>query len=110
MTTVAKAVAVQPDVEKLMSLVRKGTLADRRAALSILANDKEVTETLFKRYSAFANSRTSGFTRVRKLVNRRGDGAEMVSLEWVEEVPPLIKEPVKKAKKTKEKVEDKKVK
>ncbi len=83
-TTRAKAQALRPEVEKLITLVKKGDLVARRAALARLGNDRKITAMLFESYKALANSRNSGFTKMVRLNPRRGDSAEMVSLSWVE--------------------------
>ncbi len=86
-TTKAKAKAMQKDLEKLVVLSKDGSLASRRNALSMLANKRELTEKLFNKIGPVFDKRKSGFTRSINLGRRLGDGAEMVRIEWTEEVP-----------------------
>ena len=85
-TTFAKAKALQPDVEKLAMLVRSGSLDSKRGALSMLGNDRDTLDSLFKKLPGVLGNRTSGFTRITKLGARRGDNAEMARIEWVEDL------------------------
>ncbi|HTK03434.1 MAG TPA: 50S ribosomal protein L17 [Alphaproteobacteria bacterium] len=83
-TTRAKAKAVVPDIEKLVTLSKKGDISSRRKALSMLDNAKDATVALFgKVATAFAN-RQSGFTRLTSLPRRKGDNAQQVRVEWTE--------------------------
>jgi large subunit ribosomal protein L17 len=111
-TTKAKAKAIIPDVDKLITLGKKGTISARRDALASLGNDKATTDKLFFEVIPAFKDRVSGFTRIVLLPTRPGDNAEMVRLEWSQAVEP--KEKVKKVstkEKGKEKVEkEKKVK
>lgn len=106
-TTKTKAKAVQPMVDKLVLLARKGDQASYRRAYAILGNDKKTTKTLFKKVAPKFKKRDSGFTRIIKLGRRRGDDAMEVSLEWVEKFETEKKE-AKKDKKEKEETEKKK--
>jgi len=105
-TTRAKAKAVVPDIEKLVTLSKKGDISSRRKALSMLDNAKDATVALFGKVAkAFAN-RQSGFTRMTSLPRRKGDNAQQVKLEWTETIVEEVKEPkVKKAKVVKAKAE-----
>lgn len=102
-TTLAKAKAVQPLVEKLITRAKKGKEADRRLVFEVLA-DKAMTATLMDfAKTRFAN-RTSGFTRIIKLGPRLGDATETAMLSFVDAavvtgeivVTPKAKEVVKK--------------
>ncbi len=79
-TTIAKAKAVQPEIENLLSLARQDTPHARRMALSRLAS-KDAMRLLFAFAPAQYADRQSGFTRITKLGPRLGDAAEMVVLE-----------------------------
>jgi large subunit ribosomal protein L17 len=83
-TTLAKAKAVRPEVEKIMTLVREGSLAARRRVLGKLGDDKETAKKLFKTYGSIAKKRKSGFVRLTELPPRSGDNARMAKLEWTE--------------------------
>lgn len=81
-TTKAKARAVKPLVEKLVTLAKKNDLATRRKLLEILYHKKAVNkilEVLGPRYK----DRHGGYTRIINLGRRQGDGAEIVQIEFV---------------------------
>lgn len=111
-TTRAKAKAVIPDVEKMVTLAKKGEIMGRRRVLSMLDNAKEVTQILFKNVAKAFADKNSGFTRIISLPRRVGDNAEIVRLEWTEKVEVDSKdlESSRKTDKKSEKKEDKKVK
>ena len=83
-TTVAKAKAVKPEVEKLITLARRGDLHARRQAISALQHpDKGVIYKLFEEIAPRYSQRAGGYTRILKLGPRGSDAAEMVLLELV---------------------------
>ena len=82
-TTVAKAKAVKPDVEKLITLARRGDLHARRQALSALGQDKFVVYKLFEEIAPRYAERPGGYTRILKLGPRKSDSTEMALLELV---------------------------
>lgn len=79
-TTIAKAKAVQPEIEKLISLARVDTVHARRMALSKL-DSKDAMRKLFAFAPANYAGRNGGYTRITKLGPRLGDGAEMALIE-----------------------------
>ena len=79
-TTEAKAKAIVPMTERLLSRAQKGTLAARRHAKSLLFDDNAVAK-LFEDFSERWGTRTSGFTRITKLAPRPGDGSAMAQVE-----------------------------
>lgn len=81
-TTIAKAKAVQPEMERLLSLAREDTPHARRMALSKLAS-KDAMRLLFSFAPQNYAGRNGGYTRITKLGPRQGDGAELVVLELV---------------------------
>lgn len=81
-TTLAKAKAVQPEVEKLLTLAREDTPHARRMALSKLAS-KDAMRKLFSFAPANYAGRNGGYTRITKIGPRLGDGTEMAVLELV---------------------------
>lgn len=85
-TTRAKAKAVIPDVEKTVTLAKKGDLSARRKVLAMLDNSKESVSILFNSVAKAFQGRPSGFTKITSLPRRRGDNAETVRLEWVEKI------------------------
>jgi large subunit ribosomal protein L17 len=82
-TTEAKAKAVRPEVEKLITLAKRGDLHARRQALSALGQDKFVVYKLFEEVAPRYADRPGGYTRILKLGPRRSDATEMVLLELV---------------------------
>ena len=83
-TTEAKAKAVKPEIEKLITLARKGDLHARRRAISILQHpDKGVIYKLFEEIAPRYAERPGGYTRILKLGPRSSDATEMVYLELV---------------------------
>jgi len=81
-TTKAKAKAVKPIVEKLITTAKKNDLTARRKLLEILYHKKAVNkalEVLGPRYK----DRKGGYTRIINLNRRQGDNAEMVQIEFV---------------------------
>ena len=82
-TTQAKAKAVKPGVEKLITLAKRGDLHARRQALSALGQDKFAVYKLFEEVAPRYAQRNGGYTRIVKLGPRRSDSAEMVFLELV---------------------------
>jgi large subunit ribosomal protein L17 len=82
-TTEAKAKAVAPEVEKLITLAKRGDLHARRQALSALGQDKFVVHKLFDEIAPRYTERNGGYTRILKLGPRHSDATEMVYLELV---------------------------
>ncbi|HOD66688.1 MAG TPA: 50S ribosomal protein L17 [candidate division Zixibacteria bacterium] len=99
-TTDAKAKALRPLVDRLITNAKKGTLASKREVARTV-HQKRIFKKLFAEIVPQFEDRASGFTRVVKLGVRRGDGAALSVVELLTERPK--EEPVKKAKKGKEK-------
>ncbi|MDX9779126.1 MAG: 50S ribosomal protein L17 [Patescibacteria group bacterium] len=81
-TTKAKAQAVRPLVERMISASKAGDLNARRGLIKVLLQKnaiKKAMEVLGKRYY----DRPGGYTRMVKIGVRKGDGAEMVQIELV---------------------------
>ncbi len=83
-TTEAKAKAIRPQAEKMITLGKDGTLAARRQALAYVY-DKDVVTKLFDELSERYADRPGGYTRIVKLGPRLGDGAPQVILELISE-------------------------
>lgn len=81
-TTEAKAKAIKPVVEKMITLGKKGDLHARRQALSYLLEEDVVTK-LFQDIAPRYKERNGGYTRLYKASLRRGDGAPQAILELV---------------------------
>jgi large subunit ribosomal protein L17 len=91
-TTEAKAKAVRPIAEKMITLGRRGDLAARRQALAYLRS-QEIVHMLFAEVGPRFADRDGGYLRIVKLGPRVGDSAEMAYLEFVDFVPeaPLVR-------------------
>jgi large subunit ribosomal protein L17 len=85
-TTKAKAKAVQGNIEKYVTLAKKGDLSARRRVLSGMDNAKDVVATLFSKVAPAFSAKTSGFTRIVLLPKRKGDNSEMARIEWTEKI------------------------
>ena len=85
-TTEAKAKAVKPFAEQMITLGKRGDLHARRLALAELRS-QEVVHQLFADVAPRFGDRAGGYTRIVKLGPRNGDSAEMVYLELVDYVP-----------------------
>jgi large subunit ribosomal protein L17 len=97
-TTLPKAKELRPFVEKVITLAKKDTLANRRLAISILGN-QEIAEKLFKEIGPRIASRNGGYTRILKFGFRTGDKAPMALMELVDRVAEttLAEEPNEKS-------------
>ena len=83
-TTVTRAKETRSMAEKMITLGKKGTLAARRQALAFITKEDVVTK-LFAEIAPKYAERNGGYTRIYKLAERRGDGAQMAILELVED-------------------------
>lgn len=81
-TTESKAKAIQPIIEKMVTLGKEGNLHARRQALSYLFEEDVVTKLFAEIAPRYAN-RNGGYTRIYKSSPRRGDGAPLAILELV---------------------------
>jgi large subunit ribosomal protein L17 len=81
-TTVPKAKAVKPLVEKMITLAKRDTLHARRQAASFLMTPASVQK-LFEKLGTRFGQRAGGYTRIIRLGFRKGDGAEQAMLELV---------------------------
>jgi large subunit ribosomal protein L17 len=82
-TSEAKAKAVKPELERLITLARRGDAHSRRQAMARLGQDKFVVYKLFEELAPRYADRDGGYTRILKLGPRRSDSTEMVFLELV---------------------------
>ncbi len=82
-TTLPKAKDIRPIVERLITLGKKGGLANRRRALSILRDESSVRK-LFGALAERYKDRKGGYTRVMKAGFRYGDAAAMAIIEFVD--------------------------
>lgn len=100
-TTVPKAKAVQPLVEKMISLGKEDTLHARRQAAAFL-NTPESVKKLFDTLGTRFGQRNGGYTRIVKVGPRKGDGAEMAMIELVGS--ELVKRAAERAKRREERL------
>jgi large subunit ribosomal protein L17 len=82
-TTLAKAKAVQPIVERMVGLGKAGTLADKRQAFAFFYK-KETVRKLFTEVAPRFLDRAGGYTRILRGEFRKGDGAERAIIEFVD--------------------------
>ena len=82
-TTVAKAKAILPLTEKMVTLGKGGTLHDRRQAAAFIT-DKSVVKAVFDDIAPRFQERNGGYTRITRLGVRPGDAAEMALIELID--------------------------
>ncbi len=82
-TTLAKAKAVRPLAEKMVTLGKKGSLHARRTALATL-RQADAVKKLFDDIAPRAADRSGGYTRIVKLGARKSDSAPVAFIEWVD--------------------------
>jgi len=82
-TTIAKAKAIRPLAEKMITLGKRGDLHSRRQALGFIQK-KSVVKKLFDEIAPRYQNRPGGYTRIIRTGPRRGDNAEMAIIELVE--------------------------
>jgi len=101
-TTLAKAKAVRPLAERMVTLGKNGSLHARRTALATL-RQKNAVKKLFDDIAPRSAERNGGYTRIVKLGQRMSDSAPMAFIEWVDmaEVIEAKAEEEKKAKRKK---------
>ena len=100
-TTVTKAKAVRPLVEKMITLAKRDTLHTRRQAAAFLETPAAVKK-LFDKLGTRFGQRNGGYTRVVRLGWRKGDGAEQAMLELVGS--ELVKRAAERAKRREERL------
>ena len=100
-TTVTKAKAARPLVDKMITLAKKDTLHTRRQAAAYLMTPAAVKK-LFDKLGTRFGQRNGGYTRVTRLTWRKGDGAEQAILELVGS--ELVKRAADRAKRREERL------
>lgn len=100
-TTVTKAKAVKPLIDKMITLGKRDTLHARRQAASFLETPKSVKK-LFDTLGARFGQRQGGYTRIVRLGFRKGDGAEQAMIELVGS--ELVKRAAERAKRREERL------
>jgi large subunit ribosomal protein L17 len=89
-TTLAKAKAVRPLAEKMVTLGKQGSLHARRTALAVL-RQKNAVKKLFDDIAPRSADRNGGYTRIVKLGARKSDSAPVAFIEWVD-APQVVEE------------------
>ena len=100
-TTVPKAKAVRPLVEKMITLGKEDTLHARRQAAAVIESPA-VVQKLFDKLGTRFGQRNGGYTRIVRLGPRKGDGAEQAMLELVGS--ELVKRAAERAKRKEERL------
>ena len=100
-TTVPKAKAAKPLVERMITLAKEDTLHSRRQAAAFLATPASVKK-LFDKLGTRFGQRSGGYTRLVRLGWRKGDGAEQAMLELVGS--ELVKRSAERAKRREERL------
>jgi large subunit ribosomal protein L17 len=100
-TTLAKAKAVRPLAERMVTLGKNGSIHARRRALAVL-RQKSAVKKLFDDIAQRSAERNGGYTRIVKLGARKSDSAHMAFIEWVD-AEYVVEEKPKKEKKAKRK-------
>lgn len=94
-TTLAKAKALRPFAEKLVTLGKKGDLHSRRRAISLLGSNQlaqRSAKALFEDIAPASADRKGGYCRILKLGQRASDSAPMALIEWVDVAVPSSEE------------------
>ncbi len=86
-TTLAKAKALRPVAEKMVTLGKRGDLHARRLAVAELGQ-KGAVKKLFEEIAVASKDRNGGYTRITKLGQRGSDSAPMAFIEWVDAYVP----------------------
>src|SRR5436305_1275449 len=100
-TTLAKAKAVRPLAERMITLGKRGSIHARRTALATL-RQKDAVKKLFDDIAPRSTERNGGYTRIVKLGQRKSDSAPMAFIEWVD-AAQIIEEKAADEKKSKRK-------
>ena len=82
-TTLAKAKALRPVAEKMVTLAKRGDLHARRQAVAFLRH-KDIAKKLFEEVGPACEDRQGGYCRITKLGARMSDSAPMAYIEWTD--------------------------
>jgi large subunit ribosomal protein L17 len=105
-TTLAKAKAVRPLAEHMVTLGKNGSIHARRTALATL-RQKNAVKKLFDDIAPRSAERNGGYTRIIKLGQRKSDSAPMAFIEWVDVAEVVEKKPVEEKKAKRKEAEPK---
>jgi large subunit ribosomal protein L17 len=100
-TTLAKAKAVRPLAERMVTLGKNGSIHARRTAFATL-RQKNAVKKLFEDIAPRSAERNGGYTRIIKLGQRKSDSAKMAFIEWVD-MAEVVEEKQAEQKKAKKK-------
>ena len=81
-TTVTRCKEIQPMAEKMITIAKKDTLANKRQVMAFITKEDVATK-LFKEIAPKYADRNGGYTRITKIGPRRGDAAEMAIIQLV---------------------------
>lgn len=84
-TLESRAKAIRPDVDRIITWAKRGDLAARRMAIAKVGDKDLVAEVFDKAAQGMWAGRNGGYTRIMKLGRRKGDNAEVVIIELVNE-------------------------
>jgi large subunit ribosomal protein L17 len=96
-TTLAKAKAVRPLAERMVTLGKNGSIHARRTALATL-RQKSAVKKLFDDIAPRSAERNGGYTRIVKLGQRKSDSAPMAFVEWVDMAEVIEEKPAEEKK------------
>jgi large subunit ribosomal protein L17 len=96
-TTLAKAKAVRPLAERMVTLGKNGSIHARRTALATL-RQKSAVKKLFDDIAPRSAERNGGYTRIVKLGQRKSDSASMAFIEWVDMAEVVEEKPAEEKK------------
>jgi len=105
-TTLAKAKAVRPLAERMVTLGKNGSIHARRTALATL-RQKRAVKKLFDDVAPRSAERNGGYTRIVKLGQRKSDSARMAFIEWVDMAVVVEEKPTEEKKAKRKQAEDK---
>jgi len=86
-TSLAKAKALRPIAERMVTLGKRNTLHTRRRVISLLGSNQlaqRSTKVLFDEIAPASTDRQGGYTRITKLGQRQSDSAPMAFIEWID--------------------------
>jgi large subunit ribosomal protein L17 len=101
-TTLAKAKAVRPLAEQMVTLGKEGSIHARRMAFATL-RQKDAVKKLFDQIAPASTERNGGYTRIIRLGQRQSDSASMAFIEWVDAPATVEEKPAEEKKAKKEK-------
>src|SRR6478672_10767566 len=105
-TTLAKAKAVRPLAERMVTLGKNGSIHARRTALATL-RQKNAVKKLFDDIAPRSTERNGGYTRIVRLGQRKSDSASMAFIEWVDAAVVVEGKPAEEKKAKRKEPEEK---